>query len=135
MNVRPADLSPFVGCWESEDGLSREGWTVDPSGWLVGYVLDRDAAGTVKFFEHMRIEVGQETDKAETFVVNHWKADAPVHFTRETTEDSNVYRFVNADNDFPQVIIYKPTPERLDAEIMQLDGSNVVKFEKAACKP
>ena len=49
-------LHPFVGCWETENGLEREGWTIDPSGWLIGYAASRDADGNVTFFEHMRVE-------------------------------------------------------------------------------
>lgn len=30
--VAPEPLHPFVGCWENDNGLEREGWTIDPSG-------------------------------------------------------------------------------------------------------
>ena len=120
---------PFVGCWESADGLSREGWTLDPSGWLVGYSANRNAANEVTFYESMRVE--RRPGKADVLVVTG-QSDDTVRFERDMTREE-VYRFVNAEHDFPQVITYRPSPERLDAEISALDGSNRVEFLKAAC--
>jgi len=56
------DLHPFVGCWENENGLEREGWTIDLSGWLIGYAASRDTDGNVTFFEHMRIETTRDPE-------------------------------------------------------------------------
>jgi len=50
------EYHPFVGCWQSEDGLAIEGWTQDPSGWLFGYAVNRDETNAVKFFEQMRMD-------------------------------------------------------------------------------
>lgn len=121
---------PFVGCWESDSGLSREVWNADPSGWLAGYAISRGEDGTVSFYEAMRIERGEGVD---VFVATG--ADgSTTRFPREKTEDPSQYRFVNADHDFPQLIIYRPSPGRLDAEISFMDGSNRVEFLKAACE-
>lgn len=121
---------PFVGCWESEDGLSREGWTIDPSGWLVGYAISRDADGEVSFYESMRIERGAGPD---VFVATG--ADgSTTRFPREVSNEPSEYRFANADHDYPQLIIYRKSSNRLDAEISLLDGSNRAEFLKAACE-
>ncbi len=121
---------PFVGCWESENKLSREGWTIDPSGWLVGYAISRIEDGEVEFYESMRIERGNGGD---VFVATG--ADgSTTRFSREKTDDASEFRFVNAEHDFPQVITYRTSPGRLDADISLLDGSNRVEFPKASCK-
>lgn len=121
---------PFVGCWESDNGLSREGWTIDPSGWLVGYAISRDDAGRVSFYESMRIERGSGAD---VFVATG--ADgSTTRFPREETGDPAEFKFVNPDHDYPQVITYYTSPSRLDAQISLLDGSERVEFLKAACK-
>ncbi len=123
-------VHPFVGCWDSEDGLSREGWTIDPSGWLIGYSANRDEQGKVTFFEHMRIERGDGPDR---LVVSGLQG-APVAFTRVETENEKIYRFENADHDFPQVITYEPSEGRLDAWISDLNGNQKIPFNKAPCQ-
>lgn len=122
-------VHPFVGCWDSVDGLSREGWTIDPSGWLVGYSANRNEAGEVTFYEAMRVE--RKPDTPDVLVVTGM-AGGMTRFTRDM-ERTDVHRFVNAAHDFPQVITYRPSPGRLDAEISALDGSNQVSFLKATC--
>ena len=121
---------PFVGCWDSADGLAREGWTIDPSGWLIGYAINRGEDGSVQFYESMRVERG---DGPDVFVATG--ADgSTTRFPREQTSDADEYRFVNVDHDFPQVITYRTSAGRLDAEISLLDGSNRVEFLKSTCK-
>ncbi len=120
---------PFIGCWQSDDGLSREVWAGDPSGWLFGYALNRTPENTVSFFEHMRIETA---DEKSVLVVVGAKGDI-VRFPRETTQEKETYRFVNADHDYPQVITYTPSAGRLDAVISLLDGSEAFPFKKRAC--
>lgn len=120
---------PFVGCWDSESGLAREGWTIDPSGWLIGYAINRNAEGEVTFYESMRIERG---DGPDVLVVTG--ADgSTTRFVRQDTGDASEFRFVNAEHDFPQVISYRSSAGRLDAEISLLDGSNRIEFLKSAC--
>ena len=123
------DQHPFVGCWESEDGLKREVWAQDPSGWLFGYALDRKSSGEVSFYEQMRIEY---QDGTEAFVVS--AADGvPVKFERDVTDSVHVYRYINPAHEFPQVITCTVSEGRLDAVINVMDGSNPVAFKKRAC--
>ena len=126
----PDALHPFLGCWESDDGLFREGWTQDPSGWLIGYSARRTAQNDVEFFEFMRVERIQ--GQPDVLVVVDAE-NAGTRFTREEGE-TGIYRFVNAEHDYPQVITYRPEGDRLDAWISRLDGSQVYEFPKAACK-
>ena len=127
----PVAEHPFVGCWESESGLAREGWTIDPSGWLIGYAINRTEEGTVTFYESMRVERGG--DEPDVFVATG--ADgSTTRFIRENTGDPFEYRFVNPEHDHPQVITYRTSPGRLDAYISLLDGTKRVDFPKAACE-
>jgi len=87
------DLHPFVGCWDTENGLEREGWTIDPSGWLIGYAASRDTDGNVTFFEHMRIET---TRDPEMLVVTG-RDNSETRFARRVGEDTSEYRFENPD--------------------------------------
>jgi hypothetical protein len=122
--------TPFVGCWESEDGLAREVWSRDPSGWLFGYALNRSETGDVLFFEQMRIE---KSGTSETLIVT--AAQGPsVRFVREMTDKPSEYRFINGAHDFPQIITYRPTLSRLDATISRLDGTGAVPFNKRTCR-
>ncbi len=131
VSAETPDLShPFIGCWESEDTLSREGWTIDPSGWLIGYAANRDEDNTVTFFESMRIE--RAKDVPDVLVVTGGQDDSTVRFIREETAEGT-YRFVNTDHDYPQVITYWPSEGRLDAEISDITGKNKRRFPKAAC--
>lgn len=77
----------------------------------------------------MRVERGNGN---EVLVVTG--ADgSTTRFPREENIDGTKFRFVNADHDFPQVIIYRAKPGRLDAEISFLDGKNSIEFLKSAC--
>lgn len=121
---------PFIGCWETEDGLSKEQWIADPSGWMFGYALDRGSDGSVLFFEQVRIEVIPEAPN--TFVVVGARDGDIVRFAQEAGEE-NEYRFVNAEHDYPQVITYRPNGDELNAEISKLDGSDARQFNKKRC--
>lgn len=123
-------LHPFVGCWENETGLEREGWTIDPSGWLIGYAANRTEEGDVTFFEHMRVE---RSGEVETLVVSG-QDGSTVRFDRKLTDDPSEYRFENPDHDFPQVITYQRDGNRLNAWISNLDNSNRINFPKTACR-
>jgi len=115
---------PFVGCWQSEDGLAIEGWTEDPSGWLFGYAVNRDDNNDVKFFEQMRLT-------GDGLVVIGPNDDA-VKF--ELIQSGPKWIFENAAHDYPQRITYMPSPGRLDAEISLLDGGQKMDFKKQACE-
>ena len=122
-------LHPFVGCWETENGLEREGWTIDPSGWLVGYAASRDADNNVTFFEHMRIEQGD----MEVLVVTG-QDNSETRFIRLAGADPDEYRFENPAHDYPQLIVYKRNGDDLNAYIALMDGTKKVTFDKSVCK-
>ena len=126
----PTTVHPFVGCWAAEKGLEREGWTIDPSGWLVGYAASRDAGGNVIFFEHMRIERGSES---EVLVVTG-QDNSKAKFTRRKIDNPNDYRFENPEHDYPQVIVYQRNGDVLNAYIDLMGGGKRVNFDKSICK-
>lgn len=121
---------PLVGCWDSADEQSREGWTIDPSGWLIGYSADRNEDGAVVFFEFLRIERG---GSEEVLVVVGQSGDM-VRFGRVPHPDPMTFRFENPEHDYPQVITYVRRDDRLDAEIAYLDGTETRQFLKSACR-
>jgi len=123
-------LHPFLGCWETENGLEREGWTIDPSGWLIGYAASRDIDGNVIFFEHMRVE----RNKAPEILVVTGQDNGETRFTRRIGDDIAEYRFENPDHDYPQVIVYKRNGDALNAYIALMDGTKKVSFDKSTCK-
>ena len=126
-----SSLHPFIGCWENESGLEREGWTIDPSGWLVGYAASRDAEGSVTFFEHMRVERSKDPE----MLVVTGQDNSETRFARRVGEDnSEEYRFENPKHDYPQVIVYKRNGDDLNAYISLMDGTKKVTFDKSACK-
>ena len=105
----PEIIHPFIGCWESEEGRSTEYWQHDRSGWMVGYGRSFDNDGQVSFFEHLRIETNENSER----LVVSGMAAPPVAFDRVETENPHIYRFENAGHDFPQVISYEPSEGRL----------------------
>lgn len=121
-------LAAMIGCWESEDGLSREVWSKDPSGWMFGYALDRDGDNRVKFFEQMRIEIIE----GQSQLIVSARSNDPVTFIAGEQISGGI-GFENADHDFPQRIVYRPSPGRLDAYISLIDGSQKVEFKKQSC--
>lgn len=125
-----SSLHPFIGCWENDTGLEREGWTIDPSGWLVGYAASRDAEGQVTFFEHMRIERSEESE----MLVVTGRDNSETHFKRQIGDDREEYRFENSGHDYPQLIVYKRKGDDLNAYIALMDGTKKVTFDKSVCK-
>ena len=123
-----AGSHPFIGCWESEDGLARETWDADPSGWLFGYALNRNEVGEVTFFEQMRLETkANETN----FVVT---AGTGPSVTFKQVENGPAFIFENPDHDYPQRITYIPGDGVLKANISMMDGSNIANFDKTSCR-
>jgi len=117
------DQHPFVGCWESADGLAVESWTQDPSGWLFGYAVNRDETGKVTFFEQMRMD-------GEALYVTGPNDDTIAFKLADMVPD---IVFENPDHDFPQRIVYSPSGNKLHAYIELIDGSNRVNFNKQVC--
>lgn len=126
--VAPESLHPFVGCWENENGLERESWTIDPSGWLIGYAASRDAEGNVTYFEHMRIERGD----AEVLVVTG-QENSKTRFVRRKTDTPDEFRFENPEHDYPQLIVYRRQGDALKAYIDLIAGGKRVRFDKNKC--
>jgi len=128
---KPDISHPFVGCWQSESGLTVEEWMLAPNGWLIGYAMNLNKDGEMVFFEQMRIERDGEK---EVLFVTGGEDVTPVPFTHQPTGSPNIFRFVNSEHDHPQVITYRRAGNKLDAEIARLDGTSVVEFPKTECE-
>ncbi len=120
-------LHPFLGCWENDNGLEREVWNIDPSGWLFGHAVNRNEAGDVTFFEQMRIS----TQNDKTYLIISGSNGRAITFRQ--VEAGPEYIFENVDHDYPQRITYTPENDELKANISMLDGSKKVSFNKSAC--
>ena len=120
------ELGWFTGCWQSENGASREVWAQEAN-ILLGYSVDiKDEK--IRFFEHMRLI---KSDEGYGFIVSPFGGDW-VTFTQEERNETSI-TFVNAENDYPQRIRYERAAKNLNAEISALDGSNPKLFHKVPC--
>lgn len=117
----------LTGCWQSEDGSSRETWSTSEDGYYFGYsVVYQD--GQAVFFEQMRIDPG------ETPTFNAYPRGAgPSSFPASELTGSDV-TFANAEHDYPQKIRYWRDGDRLRATISMFDGSQANDFVFATCQ-
>ena len=77
----------------------------------------------------MRIE---RNGNAKTLVVTGASGDT-TGFVGVKTGNMQVFQFENPAHDFPQIIKYTVTDNRLDAVISKADGKQAVQFPKKAC--
>lgn len=125
----PSDQFDWLtGCWQSEDGSTRETWSSSEGGFYFGYsVVYQD--GQAVFFEQMRIDPG------ETPTFNAYpRGDGPSPFPAMELAEETV-TFANAEHDYPQKIRYWRTGDRLRATISKFDGSQANAFAFIACAP
>jgi len=120
----------MAGCWIAERGEGRQSeecWTAPRGTMLLGsghmFTADRSLG-----FEHMRI-VREESGLV--FIAQPGGAP-PTRFSLETGADDDPaarrVSFVNAANDYPQRVTYWLAEGRLEAEIVQLDGSRPIRW-------
>lgn len=122
----PNRLNWLTGCWQSEDGVTREIWSGSEDGYYFGYnVVLKD--GHAVFFEQMRI------DPAPLPVFNAYPTgNGPFPFAATTLSETSV-TFANPDHDFPQKIKYWREEDVLRATISRMDGSSPGEFRFIAC--
>ena len=119
-------LDWLTGCWQSEDGDTREIWSTSEGGYLFGYsVVYHD--GQAVFFEQMRIDPG------ETPTFNAYpRGTGPSAFPAIEIEDQSV-TFANAAHDYPQKIHYNRDGDLLRARISKIDDSQPGDFAFQPC--
>ena len=115
-----ADLGWLAGAWVSEkDGTwTEERWAPPRGGWMLGTVMSgrgRKAMG----YEFMRI--APDAKGAPTFWASP-EGKAPVPFSYSGGGPGEA-RFVNAENDYPNLIVYRRKGRVLTGTISKLDGS------------
>ena len=134
-----AGNAPFVwlmGCWESEDGASREVWTRGADGLMFGFnVVHRK--GEVAFFEQLRLE---RRDAGWVYVAAPRGGEA-TEFVLQAgatslgrSESEAHAAFVNPEHDYPQRIDYRVDGDRLRAEISDLHQSEVRSWAYRRCQ-
>lgn len=115
----------MTGCWEMREGdrWAEECWTVPRGGMMIG--SGRAGSGdTVRSFEHMRIERGE--DGKLRFLASPggqgWTAFAVAD------DPGQGVTFVNPGNDFPQRVRYWREGDLLEAEISLEGGENAMRW-------
>ena len=122
----PNRLDWLTGCWQSEEGVTREVWSESEDGYYFGYsVVLKD--GHAVFFEQMRI------DPAPLPVFQVYpRGDGPFPFAAASLTETSV-TFANPDHDFPQKIKYWRTDDGLRATISKIDDSSPGHFRFTPC--
>ena len=116
----------LTGCWQSDDGNTREVWSRSEGGQYFGYSVVFQETEAV-FFEQMRIDPG------ETPTFNAYPRGAgPSSFPATETKEQAVI-FANAEHDYPQRIHYWREGDELRATISKIDGSNPGDFTFVPC--
>ncbi|NQY96456.1 MAG: hypothetical protein HRT82_04785 [Henriciella sp.] len=122
----PNRLDWLTGCWQGDDGMTREVWSGSEDGYYFGYsIVLKD--GHAVFFEQMRV------DPAPLPVFNAYPAgDGPSAFPATEISDTSV-TFANPAHDFPQKIKYWRDGTRLRATISRIDDSRAAEFSFTRC--
>ena len=122
----PNRLDWLTGCWQSDDGMTREVWSGSEDGYYFGYSIVLNDGHAV-FFEQMRV------DPAPLPVFNAYPAgNGPSAFPATEISDTSV-TFANPAHDFPQKIKYWRDGERLRATISRIDDSRAAQFSFTRC--
>ena len=119
-------LDWLTGCWQSEDGTSREVWSQSEDGYFFGYALVLNE-GKVVFFEQMRIDPGA----APTFQA-YPRGAGPSGFPAVAVTNASV-TFANPDHDYPQKIKYTREGYALNAVISLIDDTQQGTFNFLPC--
>lgn len=123
----PNRLDWLTGCWQSEDGMTREIWSASEDGYYFGYsvVLKN---GHAVFFEQLRI------DPAPLPILNAYpRGNGPSVFPAISLSDTRI-TFANPEHDFPQKIEYWREGENLSALISRMDDSSPGAFRYTPCR-
>lgn len=122
----PNRLDWLTGCWQADDGMTREVWSGSEDGYYFGYsaVLK---GGHAVFFEQMRI------DPAPLPIFNAYpRGNGPSAFPATSLSDTRI-TFANPEHDFPQKIEYWREGDSLRALISKMDGSSSGAFNYTPC--
>ena len=122
----PNRLDWLTGCWQGDDGMTREIWSASEDGYYFGYsVVLKD--GHAVFFEQMRI------DPAPFPIFNAYpRGEGPFPFPATSLSDTRI-TFANPEHDFPQKIEYWREGDTLRALISRMDGSSPGAFRYSPC--
>ena len=118
----------LAGCWISEDGSAQEAWAVEDDESLVGFAVALGEEG-VSFYEMMTIRRSDDG----VWVFTAYPSGQVVTSFRSTSLGDKGAVFENAAHDYPQVVRYQRSGDRLEATISLNDGSRVATFSKRAC--
>lgn len=118
----------LAGCWISDDGNAQEVWAAEGDGSLVGFAVALGEEG-IGFYELMTIRRSEDG----VWVFTAYPAGQTLTSFSATTVGDESAVFENAGHDYPQVVRYERSGERLEATISLSDGSRLTTFRKRAC--
>jgi len=118
----------LAGCWVSEDGSAQEAWAIEDDGSLIGFSVALGEAG-IGFYEMMTIRRSGDG----IWVFTAYPSGQAVTSFRATSLGEESAEFRNPKHDYPQVVRYERSGERVDATISLSDGSRPTTFRKRVC--
>lgn len=126
-NAGAAELDWLPGCWDAEDGKSREVWVRQSDDQLIGFsVALKDSR--VVFHEVLSVNI----DDGVARYTAHPAGQSATIFSSTGSPGEGI-TFINAEHDYPQKISYTRSGDRLEATISMLDGSKPATFAKVPC--
>jgi hypothetical protein len=113
-------LAWIAGCWQSEDGATREVWRAAADTHLFGHSVSTKG-GEVSFFEHLRIAKNQD---AGGYTLSAYPSGVgPSDFASASVDEHHI-SFENPAHDYPQKITYTREGNRMTGIISLVDGTN-----------
>lgn len=134
-NLAPASeqaghpFSWLAGCWAGDGGSATEVWVIEDDGSLLGFAASV-GEGKIGFYELLTI---RQSDGGVWVYTAHPSGQATTSFTLTLLSDDAAV-FENAGHDYPQVIRYERSGDRLEATISLSDGSRTATFRKRLCE-
>ncbi|MCI5045917.1 MAG: DUF6265 family protein [Aquisalinus sp.] len=124
------DFSWMEGCWQADEGRTKEVWSEDFGGVRFGYAATLNEEGKAGFYEQMVIH---ETEQGWAFTALTRANGVPVTFPLTRVGDTDA-TFENPDHDFPQKIYYYLVEAQLHADVTDLSGDNGFTAKLVPCR-
>ena len=120
-------LDWMLGCWDAEDGSSREVWVRQSEDQFIGFTV---AVAEGRFVFHELLNIDFADGKAH--YTAHPEGQVKTTFSAPLPEGKAV-SFLKPDHDYPQRIDYRLEGNMLKATISLLDGRKPNHFDKVKC--
>ncbi|MCI5045255.1 MAG: DUF6265 family protein [Aquisalinus sp.] len=129
------DFSWMKGCWQADEGRTKEVWSEEFGGVRFGYAVTLNEEDKAGFYEQMVIH---EVEQGWAFTALTRANGVPVTFpltNADTTRTDNAEAtFENPNHDFPQKIRYYRVGVQLHADVTDLSGDNGFTAKLVPCR-